>query len=245
MWANMSVMHVAPRATNRCFSWFETACSHWKANMHGEMSEMRLSSHIRLRAASSARGHSCLWKHQPWPHLLTSLQWLAWEGMQLWEPTGQNAGVQGPPSTRQNDRFPHGFFKTWRQFYFGPLQIFSWRNFAPVSYHVLFGRTFHSDYFSLFHFQLEEQLFQIQGSLVILCIHTYLYYMHTIAYISQPVHPATQLVDFFPTSIMQWYLHKIFILSAWELQYVSITPHWFYICNIQPLYTSNFKNIMM
>ena len=36
MWANMSVMHVAPRATNRCFSWFETACSHWKANMHGE-----------------------------------------------------------------------------------------------------------------------------------------------------------------------------------------------------------------
>jgi hypothetical protein len=92
---------------------------------------------------------------------------------------------------------------------------------------------------------LEEQLFQIQGSLVILCIHTYLYYMHTIAYISQPGHPATQLVDFFPTSIMQWYLHKIFILSAWELQYVSITPHWFYICNIQPLYTSNFKNIMM
>lgn len=74
-------------------------------------------------------------------------------------------------------------------------------------------------------------------------LYTYIFILY--AYISQPVHPTTQLVEFFPTSIMQWYLHKIFILFAWELQYVSITPHWFYICNMQPLYTSNFKNIMM
>ena len=160
----MSLMHVAPRATNRCFSWFETACSHWKANMHGEMNEMRLSSHIRLRAAPSARGHSCLWKHRPWPHLLTSLQWLAWEGIQLWEPTGQNAGVQGPPSTQQNDRFPHGFFKTWRQFYFGPLQISAGGTFLQILTIFYLEERFTRILFHFFIFSWKNNSFKFKGA---------------------------------------------------------------------------------